>query len=331
MFDISNKLHALVDEFVSNLSSECDSLANNVSAQAQMYLAQEIAPETSQSQRPSNRTAAEVLNGLKRPSSVNVPGPSHREGNSRMSHAPAKSKEGFIRSRDGGRMLNSVELLSSDHSSDDCPRPKPIKFQKKPTGNRRGRKVRKSSSRGSSPGIDITSPLRSRESSGHLDSSYEGDTKSVGANILDVESTFHKLQWPDHIEDVREAGGVGQKSDTDVGIRNTKTLRNHGSSKRDVDNQLEEGDESNEDEIGHNQLGTDSDGEDLPVLPKVPVKRRLVNEAKAHERRTQRGKAKSTSPQIKKHKTPQIDASVITQLQFGRRPANSVSMHSLCL
>jgi len=35
MLDISNKLHALVDEFVSNLSSKCDSLAHNVSAQAQ--------------------------------------------------------------------------------------------------------------------------------------------------------------------------------------------------------------------------------------------------------------------------------------------------------
>ena len=78
--------------------------------------------------------------------------------------------------------------------------------------------------------------------------------------------------------------------------------------------------------MGHNQPGTESDGEELPVLPKVPVKRRLQNEARAGERRTQRGKTNRTSPSTKKHRTPQLDASVITQLEFGRRPPNSVSL-----
>lgn len=43
MLDISNKLHALVDEFVSHLSSECDSLANTVSTEALKYVTHDIA------------------------------------------------------------------------------------------------------------------------------------------------------------------------------------------------------------------------------------------------------------------------------------------------
>ena len=70
----------------------------------------------------------------------------------------------------------------------------------------------------------------------------------------------------------------------------------------------------------------ESDGEEMPVLPKVPVKRKSLNEAKACERRTQRGRPKSASPQMEKQKTPTIDASVITQLEFGRRPQNCVSI-----
>ena len=70
----------------------------------------------------------------------------------------------------------------------------------------------------------------------------------------------------------------------------------------------------------------ESDGEEMPVLPKVPVKRKLLNEAKGCERRTQRGRPKSASPLMKKQKTPQIDASIIIQLEFDRCPHNSVSI-----
>ena len=45
MQDISNKLHALVDEFVSTLSSECDSLAHNISSQAHKYVPEESEAE----------------------------------------------------------------------------------------------------------------------------------------------------------------------------------------------------------------------------------------------------------------------------------------------
>ena len=61
-----------------------------------------------------------------------------------------------------------------------------------------------------------------------------------------------------------------------------------------------ESDESNEDYLEGNQLEADSDGEEPPVLPKVPVKRKLLNEAKACERRNQRDRPKSASPQMKK-------------------------------
>lgn len=134
MLDISNKLHALVDEFVSNLSSEYNSLAHIVSAQAQSHLGHDSTPEVTPSQRVGNRTAAEVLNGLKRPSGVHVPDGNQRDGKAQiaqLSQVVAKLKEDFNRSRDGGIPLQSVEVLSSDHTSDDCPRPKPRQFQKK--------------------------------------------------------------------------------------------------------------------------------------------------------------------------------------------------------
>ena len=158
-----------------------------------------------------------------------------------------------------------------------------------------------------------------------LDYSYEGDTNSVGANILEVETHLNQLRWPDHIEELLEARRAGKKTGNNVVHSSKESNRKNGSSQRDDELTCEDGKESNEDELGLNPEGAESDGEDLPVLPKVPGKRRLLNEATPQERRTQRGRAKSMSPQIKKSRTPQIDATVITQLQFGRRPPNLVS------
>lgn len=330
MFDISNKLHALVDEFVSNLSSECDSLANTVSAHAQLLLGNDITPAGAVSQRSSNRTAAEVLIGLKRPAVLNVTNSLLREDKLKMMQANANPKEGTIRNRDGGRRPHSVELLSSDGSSDDGRLPA-IKHPKKTPGNQPRPKLRNSRPRRSSHGVELVTPLRSPESSHTLDYSYDGDTKSEGAAMIHHETTPQKLRWPEHAEDREEAGGVGNKSTQFVANKNKESHRKSGKSKRDDDNTVQGGESSNEDDIGHNLVGTDSEGEELPVLPKIPVKRRLLNETKPHERRIQRGRPKSTSPQIKKPKTPQIDASVITQLEFGRRPANSVSNSILCL
>ena len=152
MLDISNKLHALVDEFVSNLSSECNSLAHIVSSQGQSNLGHDVAPEIAPSQRPSNRTAAEVLNGLKRPSGVHVTPENQREGKAHMSNTKPKLKEGFNKRSNGGTRSQTVEVLSSDHSSDECPRPKPVKFQKKLAGNQRGRRQGRTAHEGAHPG-----------------------------------------------------------------------------------------------------------------------------------------------------------------------------------
>lgn len=86
MLDISNRLHALVDKFVSNLSSECGSLTNNTSNEAHMYVAHDSAIEDGQTQRQSNRTTSEVLNGLRRPSGTPSTSSHHREGKSHVQH-----------------------------------------------------------------------------------------------------------------------------------------------------------------------------------------------------------------------------------------------------
>ena len=63
---------------------------------------------------------------------------------------------------------------------------------------------------------------------------------------------------------------------------------------------LQEGDESNEEDLEANPTATETDGDEIPVLPKVPVKRKILNDAKGSERKTQRGSTKSASPQMKK-------------------------------
>ena len=328
MLDISNKLHALVDEFVSNLSSECDTLANNVSTQAHLYLARDNASETTRTPRPSNRTATEVLNGLKRPTDMHVIDPVLRERKSHLQHASAKSKEAHSRTKDGGRYSQKYELLSSDDSSDECRRPS-TKLSRKLLGNQRAAKVRNSRPRSSSTALHTESHVRSPESSHHMDFSYEGDTKSIGGRSLDADTTFQKLRWPQDIEDLLEDAETEKESEDNVAHCNKKSQQKNGRTSGSDDIILEEADESSEEEAGGAPNGTESDVEELPVLPKVPVKRKLQNENGASQRRSQRGKAKITSPQVKKNKSPQIDASVITQLSFGRRPANSVSSSTM--
>ena len=111
MLDISNKLHALVDEFVSNLSLECDSLANNISAH--MYVAHDSALEVVKTLRPSNRTTSEVLNGLKKPSGTHLTNSHHREDKSHVQHAKSNLKARNNRSKDEGRSLRYVKATKS--------------------------------------------------------------------------------------------------------------------------------------------------------------------------------------------------------------------------
>ena len=56
MLDISNKLHAMVDEFVSNLTSQCQSLVHNVPAEGHKNVAHDSRAEETAIARPSNRT-----------------------------------------------------------------------------------------------------------------------------------------------------------------------------------------------------------------------------------------------------------------------------------
>jgi hypothetical protein len=88
----------------------------------------------------------------------------------------------------------------------------------------------------------------------------------------------------------------------------------------DEDTSPEDGDESNEEDDKHDTNEIETDVEELPVLPKVPVKRKLMSEPKGHGKRPQKGRTKSSSPQNKKQRTPQIDASVITKLELAGDP-----------
>jgi hypothetical protein len=174
------------------------------------------------------------------------------------------------------------------------------------------------------------SPLSSPESSHHLNYSYEEDTNSIGSKNPHVESTFPKLRLPSDVEDALEDGGIWKGSEDDEATPLSEHQQKPERKSRHEDTSPEEGDESNEEDAKCDPNGIETDVEELPVLPKKPVKRKLMSEAKGNEKRTQKGRTKSSSPSMKKQRTPQIDASVITKLEFGRRPENSVSIHQFC-
>lgn len=379
MIDISNKLHAMVDEFVSNLSSKCVNLANNVSGESHQFVAADSTPSDPKTPRSSNRTTSEVLSGLKRPSITPLASSHQREGKSHMQHAKSNLQTGHIKNREEGRNLRSmndpkaksaalqvledlhdnngvdsdidatlsrdsenrggtttrmaakgrvnqtVELLSSDSVSDDCPRRRP-KFPARNRGTQRFSKGRASTSQGRSRRIETRSPSESPESSHNLDYGYEEDTPSFVGTSPRGDMVSPKLRWPEDIEGSHLNGGTGKKLDYDDVQDHTENLNMQERLNDDVDITLEEDAEPLGEDTGRHPIPAESDGEELPVLPKVPVKRKVMNEPRICERRTQRGRATSGSPQTKKQRTPQIDASVITQLVFGRRPQNCVSV-----
>ena len=375
MVDISNKLHAMVDEFVSNLTSECDSLVNNVSGQGNKSVAHDSGTEGPRAGRPSNRTTLEVLRGLTRPSesqvmdkphidrgksnnvdgikrprdngrssrqvnelrskSASSPGVDHKEENRSADLvidnivAKAEVKQRFPAKDNAakGKFLHTVEILSSDNSSDDCLIPL-LKSAKKKVVKQSSTKVQKSTSRGISAGKGIRSPSTSPESSHVMNYSYESDTLSLGSKNPPIETTFPKLKWPEDVGDVPKDGENWKRSDHNEAEPYSESHRKHERKKGNEETSMEEGDESSDEDAERLPNGTETDADELPVLPKVPVKRKLMSEPKGCERRTQRGRTKSSSPQMKKQRTPQIDASVITKLEFDRRPTNSVSIQT---
>ena len=363
MLDISNKLHAMVDEFVSNLSSECDSLANNVSSQAQMYAAHDNGAEVAKAPRLSNRTTTEVLIGLRRPTGSTAMGHHNKEGRPRMEQVKSNHQEGSKKIMDGGRssrhtqdtktrsaslervdkknafksdhiskgkIVHTVEVLSSDHSSDVSLRPT-LKSSKELRGKQNCKKRPICTPRGRTTRIDVHSQSTSPGSSDSMDYSYEEDANSLGLRSPPPETTYPKQRWPKDVEDIDDVAEKGKKGANNSAEPHNESHKKNERSIGDQDTSLQVGDESNEEDVGDNQDGTETDDEELVVLPKVPVKRKLLNERRGSEKRTQRGTRKSASPPTKKQRTPQIDASVITQLEFGRRPDNSVSMPTMSI
>ena len=224
-----------------------------------------------------------------------------------------------------GRHQHAVEVLSSDSASEDCLRPR-AKYYARRRGPQQHAKGRETTSQRRTRRMETRSPSMSPESSHLMDYSYEEDTPSIGGASPTGETTFTKLRWPSDLGAALEDKEAGNKSDINDLHCATEHQNKQQRKKVDVDISLEEADESGGEDIGRNPDGTESEGEEIPVLPKVPMKRKVLNQQRVCERRTQRGRTKSTSPQTKKQRTPQIDASVITQLQFGRRPLNCVSV-----
>lgn len=385
LLDISNKLHAMVDEFVSNLTSKCDSLANNISSQAHVHAAVDNGPEVAKAPRPSNRTTTEVLNGLRRPHGDSSTDTHDREGKTHVQHATPNSNKCNTRSREGGRFvgharekkprsstvegtdiqndvtsvdigseetlsrdepehgrgtehmavigksLQTIEILSSDPSSDEGRRTK-RKYSQKHLAFQTRTRNGNSQSWGRRTETYRKSPTRSPESSHLMNYSYEEDTSSLGGKSPGVESTFPKLKWPKDVATAQEEE-IGKKSENNNVHGNNEFRKKNERKKLYEKTRVREGDESSEDDPSGNEKGADTDGEEPPVLPKVPVKRKLMTEPRVAERSTQRGRPKSGNPQTKKQRTPQIDAYVITQLEFGKRPQNcvSISMRYFCV
>ena len=117
MLDISNKLHAMVDEFVSSLKSECDTLVHNVPAQDHNNVPNDSRLAAPRAARPSNRTTLEVLKGLRRPSESHVMDYPNGEGKSHMEHGESNTVEGSKKYRDNGRSSRHLSEMRSKSAS----------------------------------------------------------------------------------------------------------------------------------------------------------------------------------------------------------------------
>ena len=367
MIDISNKLHAMVDEFVSNLTSECESVVFHVSARGHKKVDEDSGPESPTPARPSNRSTQEVLKGLRRPSESHQMTKTSKEGNSHLEHGKSSVVEGKKRDLDNGRSLlqplelrsktatmegverkeerrsvgrppqdttargkipHTVEILSSDHSSDDS-FVAVVKSTKKKVFKPLSKKAEPTTSRVISAGAGKRSSSTSPESSHVMNYSYEEDSHSLGSKNPPVDTPYPKLSWPQDVGDEPEEEEILKSVELNEAEPFSEAQKQNERSKLPEETSLEEDNETTDEDVERRPRGTDTDVEELPVLPKVPVKRKLMSDPKGSKRGTQRGRSKSTSPQLKKQRCPQIDASVITQLEFGRRPINSVSIRPI--
>ena len=227
-----------------------------------------------------------------------------------------------------GKFMQDVEVLSSDHSSDESLR-EHIQFPNKLLRKQSSTKTTNCRSNSRQPNIDVRSPSRSRESSHLLSYSYEEEANSPDRESPLLDHNFTKLRWPEDVGDLDESGGIGEETENNDAYRNSANPKMQDREEDDVDLGLPEDDDHNDEDLGPKLNATEPDDEELPVLPKIPVKRKMVVEPRGNERRTQRGRPKCASPKVKKQRTPQVDASVITQLEFGKRPQNCVSTSSM--
>ena len=317
MMDISNKLHALVDKFVSNLTSECDTLANNICIQGQKYAAAGTTTEEAKAPRLSNRTTTEVLNGLRRPSPDHAVEYPANEGKSHLQHGQSTLQTPVTKTREGGRFvrqvlekkprssalnrndnfndvssvsldsdnslskeeseharrtpgmaaigksMHTIEILSSDQSSDDIRTYK--KHAKKPLLKQSSTKVTNGSSRGRTIRLELKSPSRSPESNHLMNYSYDADTNSPGGSSPTLETTFPKLKWPKDVDTAHERE-TGKKAESNIALGNSEPLSKFERRKNFHHKRLHEGEESSEEDLEGNDDGAETDSEELPVV-----------------------------------------------------------------
>lgn len=196
-----------------------------------------------------------------------------------------------------GRHTQSVELLSSDSGSDDPIRPR-VKHSVRRRGSQQHAKGRGTISQarvsqGRLRRTETRSPSMSPESSHAMDYSYEEDTLSIGGASPNGETKFSKLKWPSDSGASLEGEVTGKKNANHDVHCNTGYLNKHSRKKADVDISSKDVDESEGEDTGRNAIGTESEGEEMPVLPRVPVKRKVASQPRVCERRTQRGRTQS--------------------------------------
>lgn len=176
------------------------------------------------------------------------------------------------------------------------------------------------------PDINAHNPSRSRESSHLLSYNYEEDFNSHDKRSPVVDHTFTKLKWPEDARDLDEGIRAEEDSENNDEYCNNDTSKKQEQEEDKADMGMPGDDDHNDEELGGKSEAFGLDDEELSVLPKAPVKRKLAIETKGFEKRTSRGRPKCASPKVKKQRTPQIDASVIIRLEFGSRPQNCVSI-----
>ena len=125
-----------------------------------------------------------LLEGNERPNSVKSVHTVSDQFLSKVKHRRSKNDMGTK-----GKFMENVEVLSSDHSSDDSLQ-RHLQFPPKMLRKQSTTKPRNCRSRGMPTDIDVPSPSRSRESSHLLSYSYEEESNSLDKKAMWLTRTF---------------------------------------------------------------------------------------------------------------------------------------------